>query len=496
VIPNIAPAQPVAAGTVGSATCFYPGRIWAKRINNLDCFDEFHGVLAWSQNELCGFIEDGSSTEFRIFKSNLVTSYTETFKKSDGSIYFRKISNSYLISVSFRRQIIALTQTPVTVIIADEDAPTSLEVIVNGDALYDVATKKTIITFQTTIAWPYKIDDLSLVGEWKPSASQVDPIDATATLATVQPGELQCDQVQDTECEQSWILIIDTNPTSVPLEQVCNLKGLLEFSTDILLCRDYVAVDACQADPSTNFTISIGQTDLCDNADAADASAGLTSELVTYYDAGLTVPQAIFQTGDMVYFKLIVNDPVSTIDQITFKKVMVTEDGGDNDILYFQPVSGAEIDVASLEASSLDSGEFNEDAQFNITSEFRQPFLNPKTDGVLLFQFRLLRDALNVVDSLSTNGGDITQSLTVEVTYDILYHGNQKRTVTATNLLPAVAHSRIAFYDTAMTEENELMPHNNEDALDDEFSAFFGSSASSVAVSAIAVVAAAALVLA
>jgi hypothetical protein len=491
VVPNIQPdtsSPTTAAGTVGSATCFYPGRIWAKKINNLDCLDEYYGALAWTQNQLCGFVKDTAApVDHDIFKSNLVTSYTETFKKADGSIYFRKISNSFMITVSFLKKVVALTTTPVTVIIADPDAPTSLDVIVNGDALYDVASKKTLITFQTTIAWPYVIHTSPLSGVWTVATDndETNTVTASAVLAENQPGELECDQVEDTECEQSWILTIDTDPSNVLDEQVCNLKGVIAFASGALYCRDYTNVAVCQTYPTVNFSISIGNTDLCDDGSDADASKGLTAELETFYDADLTVPQAIFQTGDMVYFKLIVNDPSSTIDQITFESIELKAQDG----------NGAPLKDILLD---LSVPTFNVPSEFNITAEFTTPFLKSGVDGVLQFHFRLLRDVLSVINGLSSaSSGDMTQQLTVEATINILYHGNQKRTMVASsNMLPAVAHSQISFYD--MYTEEELAPHNNDDTLevDAELDSFFGSPASTVVASVTAVAAAAALVLA
>lgn len=477
------------AGTIGSSTCFYPGRIWEKRLNELDCLDEFYGALPWSQNELCGFVEDTAAVlANRIFKTNLVTSYVETFKKSDGSIHFRKISNSFLITVTFARQIVALTTTPVTAIIADEDAPTSMDIVVNGDALYDVASKNTIISFTTTMAWPYQIDDVTLSGTWKLSMDNTETglVDAIAILNPTQPGELECDQVQDTECEQAWILTIDTLVGAGP--QVCNLKGIIEFSTDPLLCRDYTTVDDCQGAPATNFTIQIGRTDLCDSAPDVDASAGINGVLESFYDEDLTIPQAVFQTGDMVFFKLTITDPVSSIDRITFAEVVVrsSSDVSINDELYEQTTPGDPVDTSST---------FLTAAHFNITQEFRTPILYAKSKGELLFHFRLLRDVLNVVADLSSlTASDMTKQLTVEVTVDVAYHGNTKRSTVATTL-PTTAHSQLTFYDLGDNVE-EMQPHANDAIVEDDIFSGYFSPASTVVASVLAVAGAAALVLA
>jgi len=398
------------------------------------------------------------------------------------------------LTVSFIRQIKVLTNTPVTVYIADEKAPTSISIEIMGDALYDVASKETIINFKSTMVWPYKIDDLTLPGTWFRAVGNNEPgnVIVDAVLNPMQPGEMDCDQTEDTTCEQSWILTIQTAAFPAPAPNVCNLKGKLEFTTFPLICRDYSAVGACQGAPQTNFTIAVGSTDLCDqNSKDTDASLGLSTGIETYYDADLQIPQSIFQTGDMVYFKLMVKDPSSTIDQITFNQIRVytTADSGVEDMLYKVVNPG---DWPSQAAT------FKVDTQFNITQEFREPFLVPNAEGDLHFNFRLLRNHLIVVEDLSTISSDaMTQQLTVEAIIDILYHGNQKRTFVATSNIPAMTHTQISFYDMGETEE-ELEPHTNDaSALDAaQGSLFAASPASTVAASCVAVVAAAALILA
>jgi hypothetical protein len=486
------------AGTVGATTCFFPGTLWAKKINQLDCVEEYHGVVPWSQHVLCGFVEHTDTavqnTLFRLFKTNMVTTYSETLKNKDGSLSFRRVATAYLLTVSFTRQIQVLTTTAITAFIADQNAPTSLTVVIDGDALYDVASKNTIINFETTMAWPYQIDGANtLTGYWTKAAGQAGDITALATLNTIQGGDLVCDQTQDTECEQSWVLTIDTDAGET---QVCNLQGTIEFSTGKLDCRDLTTTGLCPGDPTTNFTISIGATDLCDNAPDVDASAGLVLALDTFYDEDLTVPQAIFQTGDMIYFKLTVTDPISSIDQITFNKIVVKNTGGDHDDLYVASAPGS---LALPEVATT----FDLDAQFNITDEMREGeadsiVLAPGADGVLTFHFRLLRDKLQVVQDLSTPN-DMTEQLTIEATIDLLYHGNpiianptRRRSIT-TNQVPAVTQAHIAFYQT-VAEEQELddVVMTNEV---EEVSMFFSSAPVMMVATAVPAIVAAALLM-
>lgn len=95
----------------------------------------------------------------------------------NGEKIFRKVSNSFMLSVSFVDQVVTLLNAGVTVYIADEDAPTSLDVAIVGDALYDVATGYTLITFQTGIVWPYMIDvNSAMSATWSVSSSSVTAV--------------------------------------------------------------------------------------------------------------------------------------------------------------------------------------------------------------------------------------------------------------------------------------------------------------------------------
>lgn len=493
-IPNRDPVDSV-PGTVGEATCYYPGNLWTKTVNDLDCLDEFSGVIPWTQHSLCGFVEDTDAAnllnKLRVFKAALATSYTETFKYADGSLYFRKVVNTYLVSVSFVRQVVALTATNLAVIISDEKEFGNLKVAVIGDALYDVATKNTIIEFRTTIVWPYKLPAATITGAWKKAvgSTETGEVDASAELSTYQSYLDVCAQVQDSECTQNWILTINTEPTALP--QVCNLKGAVSFNTGNLLCRDYDSVILCPQDPNTNFTINIGKTDLCDSdAKETDASAGLTNILDSYFDAEHQIPQNVFQTGDIIYFRVIVKDPVSTIDEITFNEVNVFKaDLSDSDLLYkVQNPKDTYDDVDTIKATSV---------LFNITHEVRQPehaLVSPNTEGVLAFSFKLSRN-LQTLSTLSAATNDGAQQLTVSVTIDLFYHGNQKRTITARSALPSVSQTQISFFDIEEGTESLIPNQNNVSPVveGDEFDGLF-SSASSV-VASVAVVAVSALLL-
>jgi len=319
--------------------------------------------------------------------------------------------------------------------------------------------------------WPYQIDDIVLEGTWKIAAgsSETGPITARAQK-DISGGEVVCTKDQDTDCEQSWILTIDTQPPGAP-QQVCNLKGTLEFNTATLLCRDYLSptgtVSACPITPSTNFTIHLGKTDLCDVAPATDASLGLSETLESFYDSALTLPQAVFQTGDMVYFALTVTNPAATIDRITFNSIKVDSVSlSAPNVLYEVTTPG---DVATF---------YLHTAKLNVTREIRETMVSPGETGLLTFEFRLLRDVLDSIsDSVlnSASAANLQKDVVVQVIIDIWYHGNDnsmKRSISFVPgaPLPAVSHAQIAYYDVGNEDFEEAKAIDNNEGDNAGFS--------------------------
>jgi len=201
-----------------------------------------------------------------------------------------------------------------------------------------------------------------------------------------------------------------------------------------------------------------------------DASAGLTTSLESYFDSDFETPQNVFQTGDLIYFRLIVKDPLSTIDSITFNSIVVRNSELSNyDTLYHVLNPG---DFSTTPTTTI-----NTNAMVNV-SEVRHPYplLTPNSDGILTFQFQLLRSALNVVNTLAALPNEDAQELTVEAMVDIWYHGNGPAsfpTITKrSDVSPSsygshfsVSHVQIAFQDAESddlnNEEGEIVTLDN-----------------------------------
>jgi len=328
--------------------------------------------------------------------------------------------------------------------------------------LYDVASQMTVMTFTSTLVWPYQIAAIP-DGWWLSSVGVTGNV--TATVAASSSGDDMCDQTQDSYCTQTWVVTINTKPNPTD-SQVCNLQGGIKFTTGILECRDLSPSGSCPGNPTSNFTLAVGQTDLCDSKQhQLDATAGLTHTLESFFDSEYTVSQNVFQTGDMVYFQLIVNDPLSTIDAITFNEVSVSDPtmGHSNSLFLVQNVGDAISESISAVGSQV---------SFNVTQDLRahpDVIVTPGVDAVLMFQFRLQRDILTAISALSSmTPSDETSQITVSATVDIKYHGNwKKRSFASSASIPSTSHTMLSLYNWENYEEQEAVIAEQQNDFDE-----------------------------
>jgi len=199
--------------------------------------------------------------------------------------------------------------------------------------------------------------------------------------------------------------------------------------TDGVLCRDSDSAEIDQPGANCNFTgstgelepalfsVRIGRTSLCAEA-PLDTSVDMTYLLGSYSDSAFTEPQDVFQTGDMMYLTFDVTNPVATIDEITFNQVNILAGAG----------ASAVTDAVYWVAEPRGAGAYAANIDFTLISEVQQP-ISPNTPGRLALGFRLLRQSLKTVSTFIGVGSGDSSPLVVQVTVDILYHGNQRRTV-------------------------------------------------------------------
>jgi len=465
----------VPAGIDSPDTCNYPGNIWTKSVSSLDCLDVFEADLAWSQHDMCSWVEDTSSTysteQRRVYKSDLVTTTVTVIRPSRGAPYLRTATQSFLVSVSFKKQVTVLSSVAPVSVYMNEVEVVSVEVL--GDVVYDVATQKVLAQVVTTANWPYSIDATQIQGWFNPSGALPAGGAVTVTVTADDAGQYVCDGTQDSECSQVWKVIIDSNAGSVP---VCDLKGTLLFASGNVTCRDLnaAAPTAClfaNGNPSVNFTIAIGHTSLCEEA-ALDATKDLKYDLRTYADAEFSAPLSVFAVGDLLYFSLVVSD-TSTIDGVTITEVRVYDSNTHSDILY-QQAAGVESYPSSSKGPN-----------FNITQTASKLEITPGQTSLTAGVFKLNR-GLDTLSSISAaTPQDMMSSVTLEVTFDIAYHGNWKRTVRADfGPVQGQEQQHISIY---FDPNKEAVPEENFAEMEDIFDWFSESGSNSLYASTAAV---------
>lgn len=444
-VPHLNNTLPLlAGGSDGAATCRYPGPLWTKTVDQLDCYDVLTASLPWSQNKFCGFVQDldESSVEWAIYKSTMVTKFVEVYHV-EGSLYQRVSSFSYLITVKFLTQK-RIQSNDLAVWIADSTQQGFVKVKVNSDAVYDVASNLIYVSFTTTADWPYSLN--------KENSSFVNVVPAhegvTVEIVTVenQP-EITCDFSQDSTCDQKWFIRVNSNG-------ICDVGGVYTFSSS-LLCRDVNSTEEATNCPMwatpVQFSMKIAKTDLCAPKEL-DATEKLTAELIPYFDAEHTEPSDTYQTGDMIYWKVVVNNPQGTIDLIEFediemKLIGATEgDSSSIDIMFHTGMTTQQGLAAELKTKDVKSA------------------VAPGEPAILYMNHRVLRNALsNTVGKLSGNDQSAVE-LRTYVTLNLHYHGNDKRSQRAPLTVAAQRHITVIPYsqdngDKSVTSEygaNEL----------------------------------------
>jgi len=344
-----------------------------------------------------------------------------------------------------------------------------------GAAIYDVASKRTMLQVETTVNWPYEIDADELAGYFAPSIALPT---GGEVIVSVTPGtdENECDKEVDTTCSQVWDVVLDTNSGGEP---VCELAGVITFVTGESLCRDIGSpsspAQACgmtSSDSSSddwmatlNFTVTLKHSSLCEIA-PTDASVDLHYDVEIFDDAEHTLIQSIFAVGSKLYFQLDVSDS-STIDSVTVVGVrLYTGDGtggagSEEDKLY-------EI-VSEIETYPSDT----KDAHFNISEPIMGEELAsiphhtlPNLKWAVFGEFKLSRK-MNTLNDIMSPDALASLPLTLEITFDLGYHGNinTKRSMTSSLIGQHAKQHQLSVY-TQDGDDDVIMDNNVVD--DDE----------------------------
>lgn len=403
-VPKLAFALPeTPAGTEGGRTCNFPGPLWTKSIDSLDCQETFEAVMPWSQNGFCGFVQDlnASSVSSVVYKSVLVTRFIEII--NDGGKMLQRISQfSNLISVRFLAQRFVssdASSSPLEIFLDDASREKFIQTAVVADSVYDVTSGNVLAYIKTTAAWPYQLNPAT------PMFFKADPVRAGVNVEIITlPNEEgdNCNTKQDSTCVQKFLVRINVGDN-------CDIAGVYTFR-DTLYCRDVSSTDvAALCDVHTDpveFTIRVKSTDLCDS-EALDASKDMKTSLDAFFDQEFATRTSEFQTGDMIFWKLTIVNPQSSIDKVELNSVSLASSGPADVLLEEKEVTAVGVAVG-----------------FNYTNALQVVYSGDKVE--VTFSHRYLRSALiNTINVLSNGVSSVDVETTVVI--DIYYHGNQKR---------------------------------------------------------------------
>lgn len=394
------------AGVFGAKTCQYPGPLWNKTINSLDCIDEYRASVPWTQHGMCGFAKDTrkSTNSTNVFSSVLFTSLIETYTTGDKT--FQRLSTtSYLVSVSFVSQKTFSSGTFSAGII-DPTSAGVLNKYVVSDSVYDATTGSTVVELVTTALWPYKLDANTLAFD-----SVVPVIDDVVVV--VEPkadSSLSCGTASRSTCSQRWVITISSAGACIN-----NLKGAYNFES-ALSCRDNTTngeAGGCPpGTPTLPLSISVHTTQLCDST-PVDTSSANSFSLTPYSDATRTITAVQFQTGDKVYWTFDIANSLVSIKAVTINTILMSHSQtGATDILYSSEAGGiTEIGTA-----------------VNLETQGIAGAIPAGSRGSLTFSYDLFRSQLpNTVGALSSDNLEVQAATSIVV--DIQYYGNTKRAV-------------------------------------------------------------------
>jgi len=315
--------------------------------------------------------------------------------------------------------------------------------------VYDVLTHDVILSFSTTLEWPYiGIDTVSTT--WTPLAGVTSV--GTPTLTTSLTSIVACSTDQDTTCVQNWQLTAD-------FAAQCDVAGTFTFAITTA-CRDISGVDASDdacVVQNVTFTIKSGHTDLCDDITPVSATDDATYTLVTYYDQNDDVRDS-FQVGDKVFVTLTGVNPKASIDSVMVNEVKVYVLGNEaiNTVIFSRDTSftlaGVEFNHTDIETTVV-AGEAIE----------------------IDLSFRLVRNLMTSTVGLVTPTTPV--QLVVEVTIDIDYHGNNKRN--DNNINKSASSTRII---SVIAKDEETVVENGSDdiAAAPQSSSIFDSAATTI----------------
>lgn len=138
----------------GQQTCGYPGNLWYKKANGLDCVDELFGSIPWSSHDMCGFTKsiNGAKT---VYHASIMVAYDDYIVDNLGGIV-RTVGVSLLVNVSFTNQL-----SVVYSLVNLNPGLKAVTVSVVGSVIFDENTGLASVTLRTSTIWPYQVCTLT-----------------------------------------------------------------------------------------------------------------------------------------------------------------------------------------------------------------------------------------------------------------------------------------------------------------------------------------------
>eukprot|EP01112_Ceratiomyxa_fruticulosa_P009764 TRINITY_DN255_c0_g1_i1.p1 TRINITY_DN255_c0_g1~~TRINITY_DN255_c0_g1_i1.p1 ORF type:complete len:572 (-),score=130.21 TRINITY_DN255_c0_g1_i1:123-1838(-) len=426
-VPGVTPLIP------GADACGYPGILWNKSVSELDCNEEFWGVIPWTQHDMCGFVQDpsvGGNTTI-VFKTIMVTSYNETTKSTLGQTTERTTSVAYVLTISFVRQ--KQIVSAITVAMTDPTIAGLVKVFITKDAMFDQMTGLITLSFQTSTVWPYALGDQAgnvvFLGFESSLPAGSQPTGVTAIFAQDPSQGSLCPSDPQSACIQHWVATINRGAATT-----CDIQGTFQFN-DTLTCRDGGA--SCTSVLAT-LSFSALETKLC-SYDTVDTGLGNAFSLSAFSSSAYNSPASTFKMESTAFFKLTALIPSVTLDSMILTNAQIIPVGGGSSDIIYSTNSGAPA-VTGLDFQVQ-----------NLLTPVR-----PGNPGTLTFSFLLRRDPLTNTVGLLGKDNIFELGFTVQVTVDLLYHSNQRRSVTA--VLSSVGKSGSGSTEiTVLFDENAVL---------------------------------------
>lgn len=375
----------------GEETCGYPGNLWIKQVNSLDCFDEIIGSMPWTSHVQCGFNTKTVRGTQTTYSATLQISYSDIIKDEEDGDYMRTITTLLKVNVTF-----TTTSKLVFNFIDLTAGNTYVKVSVVGDVLYDANNIQGSVTLRTKATWPYTVEAVNMFKAPFPNTAAI----STDVNFNQKAG---CTNVTKSDCTQQYVMRITPNGG-------CNIGGNYVFNITLGCRTGSNGIDICGGASYTSgsYTVRIFDTDIC-GVGGVDVSLA-NGQLLPFSDREGNTPSSSFLPNAWTYFSFSIQSDAATIDQVSVDSITASTTAGVSDQLFDGSAGGATVKGVAAGLAVVPAG---------------VP-VAPGTPATLWFQVQLV-DAISSFRVLPSSAATVTMTIIVNVQY----RGNSKRTIQA-----------------------------------------------------------------